>query len=96
MTSKAMAGAIAPRSPSARLDFPSAARAARYAARLWFGSETALTAAQFRDEHLRAHCDGRNDSALERRVRTDTFRRVYAAEIGKIVVEEGRLHAIPA
>jgi hypothetical protein len=90
------ASAAARRSSGAPLDFPSAARAARHAARQWFISDTLLSAAQFRDEQLRAHCNGREDSPVELRVRIDIFRRVFAAEIGKIVVEEGRFRAIPA
>jgi len=77
-------------------EFPSTARAARHAARLWFQTETELTAAQFRDERFREHCAGRKDSQVEYRIRRAAFHRAFAEAIGHIVVEEGRFHAATA
>ncbi len=80
----------------APFEFPSTARDARQAARLWFQSETNLTAVQFRDKQFRDHCNGRTDSNLERRIRRDTFHQAFAEAVGHIVVEEGRFRATPA
>jgi len=73
--------------------FPSTARVARHAARLWFQIGHGLSAAQFRDQHFRAHCRNKRDSILDRTARRIAFRRAFAQEVGKIVVEEGRLRA---
>lgn len=73
--------------------FPSTARAGRHAARLWFQSDTKLTAAQFRDLSFRDHCGDRVDTPAERKVRLHTFRLAFAEAVGNIVVEEGRFRA---
>lgn len=80
----------------APLYFASTARAARHAAREWFRTPTTLSAAQFRDVQFQEHCRGRVDTPFERRIRHTAFNEAYAAAIGQIVVEEGRLHALPA
>jgi len=68
-------------------------RAARRAARLFFQTGTHLTPAQFRDQLFRDHCLRYKDGPVERRIRLDAFRQEYAATVGQIVVEEGRLRA---
>lgn len=83
-------------SSAAMFEFPSTARAARASARLWFQSQTPLSPAQFRDQQFRAHCEGKTDSAIERRVRRRAFDQAFAAAIGHIVVDEGRFHALAA
>ncbi|WYX07978.1 hypothetical protein WJ978_18250 [Achromobacter xylosoxidans] len=75
------------------IEYPSTERAARVAAREWFQSTTRLTAAQFRDMKLSEHSSRHDDAAVEYLVRQDTFRRAFAAEVGKILVDEGRLNA---
>ena len=75
------------------IEYPSTERAARLAAREWFQSATRLTAAQFRDRKLGEHCKEWDDTAVQHLVRQDTFHRAFAAEVGKILVDEGRLNA---
>lgn len=78
---------------AAMFEFPSTARAARASARLWFESQTALSPAQFRDQQFRDHCQGKQDSALEHRVRRRAFHQAFAEAMGHILVEEGRFYA---
>lgn len=75
------------------IEYPSTERAARLAAREWFQSSTRLSAAQFRDMKLSEYSTRQDDSAVEYLVRQDAFRRAFAAEVGKILVDEGRLNA---
>lgn len=96
MRSTSHADAFASRAQHASFEFPSTARDAHQAARIWFQFETNLTAVQFRDKKFREHCNGRTDSSLERRIRRDTFHQAFAEAVGHIVVEEGRLRATPA
>lgn len=80
----------------AAYEFPSTARAARQAARTWFETAPDIAPAQYRDQQFIAHCEGKPDSALERKIRRHAFRQAYAEAIGHIVVEEARFHALPA
>lgn len=75
------------------IEYPSTERAARLTARRWFQSTPRLTAAQFRDLKLCEHSSRHDDAAVEYLVRQDTFRHAFAAEVGKILVDEGRLNA---
>jgi hypothetical protein len=75
------------------LEFPSAARAARHAARLWLQSGTGLAIEQFLDQQFQKHCEGRSDSALERSIRRDTFDQAFDEAVGRIAVKEARLRA---
>ncbi|SEK05134.1 hypothetical protein [Achromobacter sp. NFACC18-2] len=81
---------------AAIFEYPSTARAARHAARTWFEAAPGVAPAQYRDQQFMAHCEGKRDSALERKIRRHAFRQAYAEAIGHIVVEEARFHALPA
>lgn len=96
MRSKFFADAHASHGLHASFEFPSTARAARHAARTWFETAPDMTPAQYRDQQFVAHCKGKPDSALERRIRRDAFKQAYAEAMGHIVVEEARFHALPA
>jgi len=86
----------AARSWAASFEFPSTARAARHAARTWFEAPPEMSPAQYRDQQYIEHCRGKADSPLERRIRRDAFKQAFAEAMGHIVVEEARLHALPA
>lgn len=88
--------AFASRCQHASFEFPSTARDARHAARTWFEAAPDMTPAQYRDQQFIAHCKGKPDSALERRIRRGAFKQAFAEAMGHIVVEEARLHAHPA
>lgn len=96
MTNTLQSGRPAPGRHEPRFEYPSTARAARQAARNWFQSDTLLSALQFRDQEFEAHCVGRTDTPLERRIRRDAFHQAFAKAIGQIVVEEGRYRAAAA
>lgn len=81
---------------AAAFEFPSTARAARHAARTWFEAAPGVPPAEYRDQQFRLHCRGKPDSPIERRIRRDAFKQAYAEAVGHIVVEEARLHALPA
>lgn len=88
-----LAGARAPMGVDAPFEYPLTARAAHWAARLWFQTATALPAAQFRDQFFREHCQRRNYTPAERNGRQLAFRQAFATVIGHILVEEGQLRA---
>lgn len=96
MRSTPHADAIAFRGQHASFEFPSTARDARQAARTWFEAATEMSPAQYRDRRFIEHCKGKADSPLERRIRRDAFTQAFAEAVGHIVVEEARLHALPA
>lgn len=54
-----------------------------------------MAPAQYRDQQFVAHCQGKPDSPLERKIRKHAFRQAYAEAMGHIVVEEARFHALP-
>lgn len=79
----------------AAYEYPSTARAARHAARTWFETASDIASAQYRDQQFIAHCEGKPDSTLERKIRRHAFRQAYAEAIGHIVVEEARFPCAP-
>jgi len=91
-----MANPPAARSWAASFEFPSTARDARHAARTWFEAAPDISPAKYRDQKFIEHCKGKADSPLERRIRLDAFKQAFAQAIGHNVVEEARLHALPA
>jgi len=66
---------------------------ARRAARLWFESERGMSAAMFRDWQFHKYCHRKRIFRSDRHEFRHVFRRAYEQEIGRILIEEGRLCA---
>jgi len=81
---------------AALFEYLSTARAGWHAAQLWLYAETDLSPAHFRDQPFQMHCADRQDCALKRRTRRNTFCQAFAEVIDHILVEEGRLCAASA
>lgn len=69
-------------------DFILAARAARKAARQWFGGWPTETLAQWRDTCRNEHCSGL-PNAIDRGA---AFNEAFSREVGALIISGGRLN----